>query len=107
MPIEAGEALRQTLGILDDQEAAVDPIRAASLDERIQATWSEEEWRTLSADDRPLELEIEDAALILHGLALTELLSIHLPWFDMVQWTVDFVTGELRGAWTDDEWAAA
>lgn len=55
--------------------------------------------------DREIELEIEDAALLLEGLAFTEAMSVDLPWFDMVQWTVDFMTEQLRPAWTEDEWS--
>lgn len=104
LPIEAGAALRETLGILDDHREAEDPYRAASLNMKLLEAWSEEEWASLSADDRNIDFDIEDAALVLHGLAFTEQMSAELPWFDMVQWTVDFIVGELRPQWTEDEW---
>lgn len=104
LPIEAGAALRETLGILDDHHEAEDPYRAASLNLKILGAWSEGEWESLSGEDRAIEFDIEDAALILHGLAFTELMSAELPWFDMVQWTVDFVAAELRPRWTESEW---
>jgi hypothetical protein len=47
---------------------------------------------------------IDDAALLLDGMAYTEIASADLPWIDMVRWTSDFVSGELRQHWTDDEW---
>lgn len=106
LPIEAGAALRETLGILDDHQEAEDPYRSASLNLKILEAWSDEEWSAMQATDRSIEFDIEDAALILHGLAYTEMMSTDLPWFDMVQWTVDFIVGELRPTWTDDEWDA-
>ena len=49
-------------------------------------------------------LGIDDAALLLDGMAFTEVASADLPWIDMVRWTSDFVTAELRSHWTDSEW---
>lgn len=49
---------------------------------------------------------IDDAALLLDGMAFTEIASADLPWIDMVRWTSDFVTGQLRSHWTDAEWLA-
>jgi hypothetical protein len=106
LPIEAGAALRETLAILDDHQAADDPYRAASLNLKIFEAWNDDEWETLHAGNRAIDFEIDDAAMILHGLAFTETMSSELPWFDMVQWTVDFIVGELRPQWTDDEWEA-
>jgi len=104
LPIEAGAALRETLGILDDHREADDPYRSASLNLKLLEAWTEEEWATLSGEDQPIDFDIEDAALILQGLAFTEMMSAELPWFDMVQWTVDFIVNELRPQWTEHEW---
>ncbi|MEO1056806.1 MAG: hypothetical protein AAFY28_07820 [Actinomycetota bacterium] len=49
---------------------------------------------------------IDDAALLLDGMAFTEIASADLPWIEMVRWTADFITTELRQHWTDDEWRA-
>ena len=49
-------------------------------------------------------LGIDDAALLLDGMAFTEVASADLPWIEMVRWTSDFVTGELRSHWTQSEW---
>lgn len=49
-------------------------------------------------------LGIDDAALLLDGMAFTEVASADLPWIEMVRWTSDFVTGELRRHWTQSEW---
>ena len=43
-------------------------------------------------------------ALLLDGMASTEMASVDLPWFDMVRWTSDFVTAELRPHWSEDDW---
>jgi len=37
-------------------------------------------------------------------MAFTEVMSMEFPFFDMVQWTSDFVAAELRKYWTDEEW---
>ena len=49
-------------------------------------------------------LGIDDAALLLDGMAVTEVASADLPWIEMVRWTSDFVTSELRSHWTQSEW---
>ena len=38
-------------------------------------------------------------------MAFTETMSADLPWFEMVRWTSDFVTAQLRANWSDAEWA--
>lgn len=105
LPIEAGAALRETLGILDDHARSEDPERAIVLEQRVWDAWTRDEWDSMSGTDRDIELEIEDAAMILDGLSFTEAMSVELPWFEMVQWTVDFMTEQLRPAWTQEEWA--
>jgi hypothetical protein len=59
-----------------------------------------------SAETSLVTLGIDDAALLLDGMAYTEIASADLPWIDMVRWTADFVAGELRRHWTDGEWLA-
>jgi len=54
----------------------------------------------------PVTLGIDDVAMLLEGMAFTEIASAELPWFDMVRWTSDFITAELRPYWTDDLWRA-
>ncbi len=104
LPIEAGAAIHQTLGILDDHGQQREPMRAALLEQRVWDGWTNEEWTSMAGDDAAIEFEIEDAAILLDGLAFTEMMSADLPWFDMVRWTVDFMTDQLRSAWTDAEW---
>jgi hypothetical protein len=47
---------------------------------------------------------IDDAALLLDGMAFVEVMSVDFPFFEMVQWTSDFVTAELRSHWTEELW---
>ncbi|MEY3070447.1 MAG: hypothetical protein RL473_554 [Actinomycetota bacterium] len=49
-------------------------------------------------------LGIDDVALLLHGMAYTEVMSEDLPWIDSVRSVADFITVELRQHWTEDEW---
>ena len=119
---DAASALRTILGIMADQflfaddmvTSGWDPAAVNALDRRIESIWPEEYMgmteaapETASDRDQParvIELEIEDAAMLLAGMAFTEFASAEFPWADMVRWTSDFVTAELHGLWTDDEW---
>ena len=51
-----------------------------------------------------VEIGIDDAALLLDGMAFIEVMSVNFPSFEMVQWTSDFVTSELRSHWSEDLW---
>ena len=82
------------------------------LDTRFHAVWPEltGSWVGFPMGDVPadesrmFEMHIEDAELLLAGMAFTEMASAELPWFDMVQWTSDFVAEQLRGLWPDEVW---
>lgn len=112
LSVEAVGSIRQILGIVMDNavEGATrwrfDLDHVQDLDERVTAGWSRDELETMSGEPRVVELHIEDVDLVLHGMAFTEVMSADLPWIDMVRWTADFVTAQLRPHWTDDEWAA-
>jgi hypothetical protein len=111
LSIEAGAALRQILGIMIDQTMADngwdwDLEHVVTLDGRLEDLWDPEAWTTLQGDERAVELGIDDVALVLDGMAYTEIASAEFPWIDMVRWTADFVTAELRPHWSDDEWRA-
>lgn len=119
---DAASALRTILGIMADQflfaddmaTSGWDPEAVGTLDRRIEQIWPEEymgmtESDPESASDRdqparPIDLDIEEASMLLAGMAFTEFASAEFPWADMVRWTSDFITAELRGLWTDDEW---
>jgi hypothetical protein len=56
------------------------------------------------AEGEGVLLGIDDAALLLQGMAFTEVMSQDLPWIESVRWVTDFITDELRQHWTEDEW---
>lgn len=100
---EALAALLQLVGIMSDQVMSGDMPR-----------WEIEDLMRLEVmletsamvDEVPLTLGIDDVAMLLEGMAFTEMASVELPWFDMVRWTSDFITAELRPYWTDEQWHA-
>lgn len=109
LTFEAGAALRQILGIMIDQSLtgdgwAWDLEHVVMLDSYLESQWTHDEWSSSTGETRPVELAIDDAALLLQGMAFTEVASAELPWIDMVRWTTDFVTAELRRPWTEQEW---
>lgn len=100
LPHEAVLSLLQIIGIMTDQ-----------LDEgNMQSRWDVDAvvdlYQRLAepAVGDAITLGIDDAALLLDGMAFTESMSVDLPFFEMVQWTSDFVTTELRSHWTDAQW---
>ncbi len=109
LSIDAAAAMRQIIGIMDDNGwsgANLDEaMRGELLDARLADGWSTAEWDRLDGEERSFDLELEDAAMLLGGLSFTEMMSLDFPWIDLVRWSVDFITAELRPLWTDDEWA--
>jgi hypothetical protein len=93
-------ALSQILGImLDDLFDGADSKgwnseRILDLEARLMAP----------AEEEGVMLGIDDAALLLQGMAFTEVMSQDLPWIESVRWVTDFITEELRQHWTEDEW---
>ncbi len=93
-------ALSQILGImLDDLFSGEDSSgwnseRILDLEARLMAP----------AEEEGVLLGIDDAALLLQGMAFTEVMSQDLPWIESVRWVTDFITEELRQHWTEDEW---
>lgn len=118
---DGAAALVTILGIVLDQVNLADAEgyrtkwnveHVLDLDTRFHAVWPEltGTWMGFGLGDipaheeRPFELHIEDAELLLAGMAFTEMASSELPWFEMVQWTSDFVAEQLRGLWPDAVW---
>jgi len=108
-------ALGQIIGIMSDQVMSGtatpwDLERLIELEVRLGVVPDgvDTGWFDGASADEPLDvvLGIDDAALLLDGMAFTEIASADLPWIDMVRWTSDFVTSELRRHWTDAEWMA-
>ena len=97
---EAALALGEILGIMTDQlmEGSMRPRWDAEAVVELQMKLHRAE------DGETIEMGIDEAALLLDGMAFTEAMSVEFPFFDMVQWTSDFVTTELRTHWTEQEW---
>jgi len=97
---EAVMSLAQILGIMLDQ----------MFEPGSRSKWSSEQIIELEArlvapaEGELVELGIDDAALLLEGMAFTEVMSEELPWIEMVRWVSDFVTAELRQHWSEDLW---
>ena len=93
---EAALALGEILGIITDQ----------LMEGSMQSRWDAEHVVELqmrlhdATDGEEITLGIDDAALLLDGMAFTEVMSVEFPFFEMVQWTSDFVTDELRQHWS-------
>ncbi len=107
--IDAAGAMRQIVGIMGDNgwpSVTLDEaMRGELLDARLLQAWSPEEWARMEGGERTIELELEDAAVLLGGLSFTEMMSIDFPWIDLLRWCVDFIGAELRPLWTEEEWA--
>jgi hypothetical protein len=100
LPPEAAMALNEIIGIMTDQ----------LMEGNMQTRWDAEALLVLqmrlyeAQDGEAVELDISDVALLLDGMAFTEVMSVEFPFFEMVQWTSDFVTQELRSYWSEEQW---
>ncbi len=107
---DARLALGQIIGIMTDQamSGAVtrwDVEQLMALELRLGLLPGSTGIEDLGGDGADtVILGIDDAALLLDGMAFTEVASADLPWIEMVRWTSDFVTSELRSHWTQSEW---
>ncbi len=97
---EAILTLAQILGIMLDRLFDGDDTNGWNSEHIIDL----EARLTAPIEENGVLIGIDDAALLLHGMAYTEVMSEHLPWIDSVRWVADFVTQELRQYWTEDEW---
>lgn len=97
---DAISALFEILGIMTDQlmegnmASRWDPEAVLGLQMRLSGL----------QDGESVEIGIDDAALLLDGMAFIEVMSVDFPFFEMVQWTSDFVATELRSHWSEDLW---
>jgi hypothetical protein len=106
---DARFALAQIVGIMTDQvfgegSARWNPEQLLVLEARLGITMGVDDVGLGGSDTTTVTIGIDDAALLLDGMAFTEVASAEFAWVDMVRWTSDFVTEELRQHWTDDEW---
>lgn len=97
---DAVYALTELIGIMTDQlfdgnmHGRWNSERLIDLQLRLNETFS----------GLPVPMGIDDAALLLDGMSFTEVMSVDLPFFPMVQWTSDFIRDEIRQHWTEAEW---
>lgn len=109
---DARGALAQIVAIMTDQVLGGDgpPMwdveRLMALEARLGIVLGVDDIGAGSDETTTVTLGIDDAALLLDGMAFTEMASVDLPWFDMVRWTSDFVTAELRPHWSEADWQA-
>lgn len=110
---EAVAALTQILAIMHDEVMRSEELtprwdigRLAEVEYLLGVVVGIDDVAPPSEHARTVTLGIDDVALLLDGMAFTEIFSADLPWFELVQWTSDFVTAELRRHWSDDEWRA-
>ncbi len=98
----AVSALFEILGIMTDQ------LMEGNMASRWDAEAVVDLQMRLSglAEGEAVLMGIDDAALLLDGMAFVEVMSVDFPFFEMVQWTSDFVTAELRAHWSEDLWLA-
>jgi hypothetical protein len=106
---DARMALAQILGIMSDQAMSGDHTRwdvarLMEVEARLGITLGVDDIGRGPEEAATVTLGIDDAALLLDGMAFTEIASADLPWIEMVRWTSDFVSTELRQHWSDDEW---
>ncbi len=95
LPIEGAAALREILGILTDHEVEDIDGRLDALDKRLSLAWSSDEWISMKATDRGIPMTRDDAKLLINGLRFTEMMSVHLPFFDQVCFVSDWIVAEL------------
>jgi hypothetical protein len=102
LPWEGVEALRTVLGILDDHDVPVD----AEAYQSISVTLLNAVMMGPQDGDIPIEVSLAEADLLLIGLRFTDVMSMDLPFYDMVVDTINFVGDQLLAMWTNAEWLA-
>lgn len=104
MPAEGVIALQTVIGIIDDHALHADPWVYASLTKTLQENSPVS--TGADGDQISIQLSMPEADLLLRGLSFTEAMSVELPWYEMVIFTVQFVGDALVELWTDAEWLA-
>ncbi len=106
LPWEGVESLRTILGIVDDHELGVDADDRASLDNKLLI--APQAMGPIGAGTESQEIAIGvtmgEADLLLSALRFTDMMSMHLPFYDMVVETVQFVSDQLTDLWSPEEW---
>ena len=102
LPWEGVEALRTVLGILDDHDVPVNTEAYQS----ISVTLLNAVMMGTQVGDIPIEVSLPEANLLLEGLRFTDVMSMDLPFYDMVVDTINFVGEQLLALWSNAEWLA-
>jgi hypothetical protein len=106
LPWEGIEALRTVLGIVDDHELGVDQVAKESLERKLLE--APRALGPIGAGDETrevaIELELPEASLLLEALRFTDSMSMHLPFYDMIVETIQFVGDQITDLWSADEW---
>ena len=102
LPWEGIEALRTVLGILDDHEVRVDAVAYESISIKLVNAVM----MGPHEGDIAVEVSLPEANLLLEGLRFTDVMSMDLPFYDMVVDTINFVGEQLLALWSSGEWLA-
>jgi hypothetical protein len=108
LPWEGVESLRTILGIVDDHGLRVDQQAKHNLEAKLSAAPLQH--GPVAAGNEDIEVDVDltmpEAALLLDALRFTDLMSMELPFYDMVVDTVQFVSDQLVGLWSPQAWMA-
>jgi hypothetical protein len=108
IPWEGIESLKVVLGIVDDHELKVDAAARESLDAKLDG--APKQLGPIAAGEEHenliLQLTLAEASLLLNALHFTDLMSMELPFYDMVVHTVQFIGDRLTALWSPEEWMA-
>jgi hypothetical protein len=106
LPWEGVESLRTILGIVDDHDLKVSPTALASLESKLDL--APQAMGAIGSGNERSEVAIgvtmPEADLLLTALHFTDMMSMHLPFYDLVVETVQFVSDQLTNLWPSDEW---
>jgi hypothetical protein len=106
LPWEGVESLRTILGIVADHDLKVDSLALASLEGKLDL--APQAMGAIGAGQELSEVAIgvtmPEADLLLMALRFTDVMSMHLPFYDMVVSTVQFVSDQLTNLWSSDDW---
>lgn len=100
LPPDAVSALLELTGIMTDQLMEGNMLRRWDAEHVVGLQLRLHE----SEEQGTVEIGLDDVALLLDGMAFTETMSVEFPFFDMVVWTSDFLTEELRQHWSEESW---